>query len=161
MSTYQWASASATATYAFGQQLGSLFTPGVVVALQGDLGAGKTVLTQGIAAALNIQERVTSPTFTLVNEYLYGNIPLIHIDTYRLGEDTTAAGLEAATFGLEEILDRGDAIVVIEWAERVAPLLPADHLTITLAAVPAAPTQRTITCTAHGPRSRLILERLL
>ena len=127
---------SPAATYALGQRLGQLLRPGQVVALHGDLGAGKTLLTQGIAAGLGVTGRVTSPTFTLVNRYRTGQgFDLVHIDCYRLGEGALDATLEAVAFGLEEILAADDAIVVIEWAERVATLLPADCLQITITPV--------------------------
>lgn len=153
---------SATATFALGQQLGRLLHSGQVLALQGDLGAGKTVLTQGIAQALGITTRVTSPTFTLVNEYTRPNgDQLIHIDCYRLGSPTQNDGAAEATFfGLEEIVERSDAIVIIEWAERVAALLPTDYLQISLSYDLATPEQRQIQVVAHGPQSAQIIERL-
>jgi tRNA threonylcarbamoyladenosine biosynthesis protein TsaE len=139
--------ASPEATYDFGKQLGATLAAGQVVALSGDLGAGKTTLTQGIAAGMGIKSRVTSPTFTLINQYQPGErrLLLVHIDTYRLGgDDTVAAQAEAADLGLSEIMsdaafadDHADgAIVVIEWAERIANLLPPDTLYIELTPVP-------------------------
>lgn len=158
--TYTISTHSAAETFSLGQHLGTLLQSGQVVALQGDLGAGKTVLSQGIAYGLGITARVTSPTFTLVSEYTRpdGDF-LIHIDCYRLGSPTQADGaLEAVFFGLEEIVDRNDAVVLIEWAERVATLLPPDHLQIILHADPAAPDQRQIQFIAHGPQSATIVE---
>jgi tRNA threonylcarbamoyladenosine biosynthesis protein TsaE len=127
-------------THDLGSRLGAAALPGLVIALHGDLGAGKTTLTQGIAAGLGITARVTSPTFTLVSEYAGTRLRLIHIDTYRLGDAPAAALAEAGTFGLAEILETAGepdnglagAIVVIEWAERVASALPADTLTVDL-----------------------------
>ncbi len=149
---------SAQATFALGQQLGQRVQPGQVIALSGDLGAGKTLFTQGLATGLGVTQRVTSPTFTLVNEYATARAAtLIHIDTYRLGTTNAAAEREAATLGLAEILERGDAIVVIEWAERVASLLPADHLHITLQQDPTHAEVRQITMTATGPQSAKII----
>ena len=111
-----------------------------IIALQGELGAGKTTFTQGFASGLGITEHVTSPTFTLVNEYETSmGCPFVHVDSYRLGDLTANSGeeddsiaLDAATFGLEEILDDGQAIVVIEWADRVASLLGDDYLRVEL-----------------------------
>lgn len=124
------------ATYALGQQIGRLLRPGQVLALHGELGAGKTLLTQGIAAALGVTQRVTSPTFTLVNRYRTAQgFDLVHIDCYRLGEGKVDATLEAAAMGLEELLASEDAVVVIEWAERVASLLPTAHGSISIALV--------------------------
>lgn len=153
---------SATETFHLGQQLGQTVQAGQVIALHGDLGAGKTVLTQGMANGMGITARVTSPTFTLVSEYLCRNGNwLIHIDCYRLGSPTGDDGaLEAAFFGLEEILERPDAIVVIEWAERVASLLPPDQLQIRLLPDVTAPEQRQIHFMAHGPQSVQVIEQL-
>ena len=159
--TYTLTTHSAAETFRLGQQVGRLLPLGQVLALQGDLGAGKTVLTQGIAQGLGITARVTSPTFTLVSEYTRPNGDLlIHIDCYRLGSPTGADGaLEATFFGLEEIVDRSDAIVVIEWAERVATLLPPDYLQISLSYDRITPDQRQLQLLAHGPQSAQIVER--
>ena len=159
--TYTISTHSTAETFGLGQHLGRLLPSGQVLALQGDLGAGKTVLTQGIAQGLGITARVTSPTFTLVSEYTRPNGDLlIHIDCYRLGSPTQTDGsLEATFFGLEEIVDRSDAIVVIEWAERVAPLLPPDYLQINLSYDRATPDQRQIQLMAHGPQSAQVVER--
>lgn len=161
MVTYLTETRSSAETFALGQRLGQQAAAGQVIALHGDLGAGKTVLTQGIAAGLGIKARVTSPTFTLVSEYPYAkNQYLIHIDCYRLGSLTQTDGaLEAAFFGLEEILDRADAIVIIEWAERVATLLPADHLQISLTYTHSAPANRQIEFVAYGPVSATMLQQ--
>lgn len=163
MMTYATESASAAETFKLGQHLGRTLRAGQVIALHGDLGAGKTVLTQGIAAGLGVQGRVTSPTFTLVGEYVCasGDV-LIHVDCYRLGSPTQQDGsLEAAFFGLDELLDRTDTIVIIEWAERVAALLPSDHLQITLCYDMAMPEKRQISLTAHGPQSASVVAQLM
>lgn len=162
MLTFTTTTASAAETFRLGQQLGRLLSSGRVVALHGELGAGKTVLTQGLAAGLGITARVTSPTFTLVSEYARANGDwLIHIDCYRLGTpDAEDGALEAAFFGMEEILDRPDAIVIIEWAARIASLLPPDHLQITLWYAQATPDARQVQLTAHGPQSAQVIEQL-
>jgi len=162
--------ASAAATHDLGYRLGAGATAGQIIALRGDLGAGKTTLTQGIAAGLGITARVTSPTFTLVNEYARGSrgLRLIHIDIYRLGDTPETARREAATFGLEEILaaaawpdgDSDGSVVVIEWAEKIAPLLPADYLDVHLVAPPTAPDDRLISLTAFGPQSAALRDTL-
>jgi tRNA threonylcarbamoyladenosine biosynthesis protein TsaE len=141
--------ASPQATHEFGRQLGAALAPGQIVALSGDLGAGKTTLTQGIAAGMGISARVTSPTFTLVNQYSPGTrrLLLVHIDTYRLGDNATSAQAEAVDMGFAEIIndagfadDHTDgAIVVIEWAERIAALLPPNTLYIQLTPLPDDP----------------------
>jgi tRNA threonylcarbamoyladenosine biosynthesis protein TsaE len=112
-------------TLKFGQVLGSLLRAGDVIALIGDLGAGKTTLTQGIAQGMGIKDRVTSPTFTLVQEYR-GRVPLFHFDPYRLERPE-----DVYDFGFEEYLERG-GVVVVEWADRIAALLPEEQLTLTL-----------------------------
>jgi tRNA threonylcarbamoyladenosine biosynthesis protein TsaE len=160
--------ASPQATHELGRQLGAMLAPGQIVALSGDLGAGKTTLTQGIAAGLGITARVTSPTFTLVNQYEPGErrLLLIHIDTYRLGDTPASAQAEALDLGLEEIMndasfadDASDgAIVVIEWAERVAELLPANTLHIQLTPVPSDPNARTATLTTSSPEIAAIVQ---
>jgi tRNA threonylcarbamoyladenosine biosynthesis protein TsaE len=104
---------------AFGQTQASDLRRGDVLALSGDLGAGKTHFVKGLAAALGTVAAVTSPTFTLIHEYLGGRLPLYHFDFYRLeGED------EALKIGLDEYLD-GDGVCVIEWADKFPYLLPA------------------------------------
>jgi tRNA threonylcarbamoyladenosine biosynthesis protein TsaE len=110
---------SAAETIAFGRQLAARLKPGDVVALSGELGAGKTCLVKGIAAGLGVKEEITSPTFTLIHEHP----PLAHVDLYRL---ESAEGL-----GLEEYFGE-PWITVIEWAEKIEPLLPANTIRIRL-----------------------------
>lgn len=157
---------SADETHCFGIELGKRLVAGSVVALSGDLGAGKTTFTQGIAVGLGINERVTSPTYTLVNEYDIA-IPaeselgrLIHIDSYRLGDSDDDALSEAETFGMEELLDDHNAIIVIEWAERLRPVLPSDHLWILLRATGSDGTWRELVVGATGPHSSAVLHQL-
>ena len=147
-------------THILGQRLGALLQAPQLIALHGDLGAGKTALTQGIAVGLGVKARVTSPTFILVNHYPLSNgTTLVHIDCYRLGEAASAAANEAATFGLEEIVEDPQAIVVIEWAERIASLLPADHLQITLTRLEQDSATRQIELLATGPQSAQVLQQ--
>ncbi len=118
----------AEATRKLGVSLGRSLAAGTVILLQGDLGAGKTTLVQGIAEGLEIQDSVESPTFTLINEYLTGRIPLYHLDLYRLEpEETEALHLESYWDGLERDL----GIVAIEWAERLQ-YKPDNYLQICL-----------------------------
>ena len=118
----------AEATRKFGVALGRSLAAGTVILLQGDLGAGKTTLVQGIAEGLEIQDSVESPTFTLINEYLIGRIPLYHLDLYRLEpEEAEALHLESYWDGLERDL----GIVAIEWAERLQ-YKPDNYLQICL-----------------------------
>ena len=100
-------------TEAVGAALGKLLQPGAVIAYQGDLGAGKTAFTRGLAKGLGCGEIVTSPTYTIVNEYLSGRLPLFHFDMYRL-----ASSDDLWDIGWEDYLDR-NGICAVEWSERV------------------------------------------
>lgn len=110
----------AAETMDFGRQLAASLQPGDVIAMTGDLGAGKTCLVKGIAAGLGVTQAVTSPTFTLIHEYRDGRLPVYHVDLYRL--DSVQ---QAQAIGLEEYL-AGDGVTIIEWAEKIAELLPAN-----------------------------------
>ena len=111
---------SAAETQALAARLAAEMPPGTVLCLHGDLGAGKTCFVQGLARALGVRRPVGSPTFTLINEYK-GPKPLAHIDLYRIRGAGDAFGL-----GLEDYLFHYPGIVAIEWAERVAELLPEE-----------------------------------
>lgn len=104
-------------TIKLGQKIASILKPGDILALFGQLGAGKTTLIQGIAQGLGVKDYVTSPTFILINEY-QGRLPFYHIDLYRL-EDP----LQIEELGIDEYYEKG-GVVVIEWAERLGDLLP-------------------------------------
>ena len=114
-------------TWKLAAELADELGPGTVLALHGELGAGKTCFIQGLAAALGVTEPVTSPTYTLIGEY-QGRLPLHHIDLYRLSGPDEALGL-----GLEEYFD-ASGITAIEWAERAEGLLPPDLLHIRIEA---------------------------
>jgi len=105
-------------TAAFGRSIASTLRRGDVLALCGELGAGKTHFVKGIAAGLDGSDVVTSPTFTLIHEYTGGRLPLFHFDFYRLEDES-----EAIKIGLEEYLD-GEGVCAIEWAEKFSALLP-------------------------------------
>jgi tRNA threonylcarbamoyladenosine biosynthesis protein TsaE len=124
-------------TEAAGARLGATLGPGDVVALSGELGAGKTVFVQGLARALGVAGGATSPTFVLVNEYR-GRLPVHHVDAYR-----TASLAELRDLGLDEMMD-GDGVTVIEWAERLEPLLPARAVRVRITGVGDEPRQITI-----------------
>lgn len=110
---------SADETTQVGRALGSILNRGDVVCLTGDLGTGKTALTNGIASALGIEDYITSPTFTIVNEYKT-EVPLYHFDVYRISDPE-----EMYDIGFEEYL-YGEGVVVIEWAELIKGILPDD-----------------------------------
>ncbi|MEH2053751.1 tRNA (adenosine(37)-N6)-threonylcarbamoyltransferase complex ATPase subunit type 1 TsaE [Nostoc sp.] len=120
--------ADAEATLRLGITLGESLTPGSVILLEGDLGAGKTTLVQGIGKGLGIVEPIVSPTFTLINEYTEGRLPLYHLDLYRLEpQEVAALNLESYWEGVEFI----SGIVAIEWAERL-PYKPDSYLSVSL-----------------------------
>jgi len=104
-------------TEALGAALGKILTAGSIIAYQGDLGAGKTAFTRGLARGLGCTETVTSPTYTIVNEYLSGRLPLFHFDMYRLHSSD-----DLWDIGWEDYLDRG-GICAVEWSENVADAL--------------------------------------
>ena len=109
----QYLSNSPEQTEAIGAALAKILTPGTVLAYRGDLGAGKTAFTRGLARGLGYEEPVTSPTYTIVNEYLGGRLPLFHFDMYRLGSAD-----DLWDIGWEDYLDRG-GICAVEWSENV------------------------------------------
>ena len=94
----------------------------MVICLDGELGSGKTVFTKGFANALGVDENITSPTFTIIKEYLYGELPLYHMDVYRLDGNTEAVGIE-------EYFNQG-GITIIEWAKTIKDILPEERLEI-------------------------------
>ena len=114
---------SAEETYEFAKNFGQALLGGCTIALDGDLGAGKTVFVQGLAAGLGIDKPITSPTFTIVRQY-QGRLPLNHFDVYRIEEPE-----ELYEIGFSEYLGNGQ-VTVIEWAERIAMLLPENTVFI-------------------------------
>lgn len=125
-------------TEAVGEQFGRTVADGTVVAMYGDLGAGKTAFVRGMARGMGIHERVSSPTFTIVNEYL-GDRTLIHFDMYRLGSAD-----ELFDIGWEDYLERG-GVCAVEWSELVADALPSDTVYVTITRCPDQDSWRTIT----------------
>ena len=112
-------------TREIGSKLGELLTPKSVICLIGDLGAGKTTMTQSLARALGVDDYITSPTFTIVNEY-EGKMPLYHFDVYRIGSSE-----EMYDIGFDEYID-GDGVCIIEWANLIEDILPDEYLYIEL-----------------------------
>lgn len=110
--------ASSSETFALGKRFGEEATAGEIICLSGDLGVGKTVFTQGLAKGLGIEEPVTSPTFTIVEQHTEGRLPLYHFDVYRIGDVS-----EMDEIGYEDCFF-GDGICLIEWAELVEEIIP-------------------------------------
>jgi tRNA threonylcarbamoyladenosine biosynthesis protein TsaE len=135
---------SAEETELLGERLGAVLRAGDVVALTGDLGAGKTTFVHGTARGLGYEGPVTSPTFTLVKEYEGGRVPIYHLDIYRLERMQDVIDL-----GFEELVDRG-AVVFVEWGDAIEALLPPDHLQVDLTMPPEGDTRR-LEITWYGP----------
>ena len=123
----------------------------MIICLDGELGSGKTVFTKGIANALGIEENITSPTYTIIKEYLSGEMPLYHMDVYRL--DGNVEGL-----GIEEYFNKG-GIVVIEWAKTIESILPEERLDIKFKIVEED--KRVLIITPHGRKYEELCEAVL
>ena len=149
---YQTNSAEETRTLA--SNLGAVLRPGDTLCLIGDLGAGKTTFTQGLALGLGLppDEPVNSPTFMLLAEHPGGRVPLFHFDVYRLPDSSALYDL-----AFDEYLS-GEGVVVIEWADRITDALPPDRLDLVFSAVSYE--TRQITITAQGERAKEILSQL-
>lgn len=117
---------SAEETFAFGRQIGQQAKAGEVYTLIGDLGVGKTVLTQGVAAGLDIEEPVNSPTFTILQIYEEGRLPFYHFDVYRIGDVE-----EMEEIGYEDCF-YGEGVCLIEWANLIEEILPREYRQITI-----------------------------
>lgn len=131
-------SRSAEETRALGERLGARLGKSDVVACVGALGAGKTCFLQGLARGLGVQTDVTSPTFVLVNEY-EGRLRVYHVDAYR-----TTSLTELVDIGIEEML-HGDGVTVVEWADKLLPLLPARAITVTISGLGDEPREIELT----------------
>ena len=136
-----------------GERIGAAAEPGTVLALTGDLGSGKTSLVQGIARGLEVPRDfyVTSPTYTLINEYP-GRLPLYHVDLYRIGETA-----DFEEIGLYEILE-GEGVVAIEWAGWIREELPPDHLHVDISIL--SEDSRKIRLTAYGLGASNLLKKV-
>ncbi len=147
-------SSSETESLELGRQIGVVLNPGAVVALWGELGAGKTLITRGIAYGLGVPPScyITSPTFTIINEY-DGRVHLYHLDLYRIAcaDDLETVPWREALFG--------DGIAVVEWPERLGEVLPEERLDIFLEIT--GDETRTISLQAHGERILELLDRVV
>ncbi|MED3645455.1 tRNA (adenosine(37)-N6)-threonylcarbamoyltransferase complex ATPase subunit type 1 TsaE [Halalkalibacterium halodurans] len=141
---------SPEATMAFAQKLADKLLAGDVITLEGDLGAGKTSFTKGLALGLGIKRVVKSPTFTIIREYK-GRLPLYHMDVYRLNE-------EEEDLGFDEYF-HGDGVTVVEWASLIEGRLPPVRLAITI--THAGESERQLSFTAYGERWEEVLKELL
>jgi tRNA threonylcarbamoyladenosine biosynthesis protein TsaE len=139
----------ADAMRALAARLGGLVQPGDALALVGDLGAGKTVFVQGLAAGLGYAGPVTSPTFTLIHVYEGGRTTLYHADLYRLEREA-----ELDDVGLDDTF-RQEGVVAVEWADRFPGVMPGDHLELRLEVV--SPAERRLTARATGERAAALL----
>lgn len=126
-------------TEKIGAAIGKIIPAGTVLAYRGDLGAGKTAFTRGLARGLGFTEAVTSPTYTIVNEYLGGRLPLFHFDMYRL-----SSADDLFDIGWEDYLSRG-GVCAVEWSEQVEDALPPESIRVTFRRRPEADDWRTIT----------------
>lgn len=143
---------TAAQTVGLGKVLGRVVCPNATIVLCGDLGAGKTQFTKGVAEGLDIAEAITSPTFTILMAYTSGRIPLYHFDLYRLSEPD-----QLVDIGYDDLLEAG-GVSVIEWGDRFPEVLPQDHLAIAFSLDGDA--DRTLSCVATGPLSQGLLDVL-
>ena len=135
----EYLSHSVAETEDLGARLAAVLSPGAVVAYTGGLGMGKTAFTRGLARGLGCRGRVTSPTFTIVNEYEGGRLPLFHFDMYRLADADALFDI-----GWEDYLDRG-GVCAVEWSEQVAEAMPPETVYVTISRRPEDDRARTIT----------------
>ena len=142
-----------TETSAWAESVGTKVVPGLVLCLDGDLGAGKTLFVQGLAKSLHIQEEVTSPTFNLMNIY-EGDCVLHHFDLYRLETED-----ELDEIGFYEYSEAVDDVVIIEWSDKFIDCLPEDYIHIELDRT-GKEDERTITVSLHGEKNQKFYEEL-
>ncbi|MCL6519083.1 MAG: tRNA (adenosine(37)-N6)-threonylcarbamoyltransferase complex ATPase subunit type 1 TsaE [Armatimonadetes bacterium] len=141
---------SSEETELLGEQIGRALQPGVVVALIGELGAGKTTLTKGIARGLGVTDLVHSPTFTLIHEHK-GRVPVYHFDLYRLESHEEMEDLDYESYF------RGEGVTIIEWAEKIPGILPSDRLEIRISEKNST---RRFDLIATGTQSEEVLGRI-
>lgn len=146
---YKWTLAGVEQTKNFAERLAAFLQPGDLLALEGDLGAGKTTFTQGLARGLGVRNVVNSPTFTIIKEY-QGRLPLYHMDVYRVGDDVDSLGLDDYFFG--------EGVCVVEWASLIEDVLPQERLTIFLRT--AGDEQRLIELVPQGDRYVRLCEEI-
>ena len=150
---YKITSYSERDTIELAQNIESEKFPNMIICLEGDLGSGKTIFAKGFAAALEVQEEITSPTFNIIKEYTSGELPLYHMDVYRLDG-------KVEDLGIEEYYTKG-GITIIEWADMIADNLPEERLDIKIRVSSEDEDTRIITITPHGRVYEDICEAIL
>lgn len=148
---YKITTKSEMETIALAQNFESEKFPNMIICLNGELGSGKTMFTKGLANALGIEETITSPTFTIIKEYLYGELPLYHMDVYRLDGITEGVGIE-------DYFNKG-GVVVIEWANTIKDILPKERLDMKF--LVADENKRVIILEPHGKKYEDLCEAVL
>jgi len=147
---YKFTARSENDTFALAQNFESEKFPNMIICLNGELGSGKTIFTKGIASALGIKDTITSPTFTIIKEYM-GELPLYHMDVYRLDGETDG-------IGIEEYFNKG-GVVVIEWANTIKHILPNERLDIRFVAT--GENKRILVLEPHGKKYEELCEAVL
>lgn len=150
---YKVATYSEEETIELAQNIESEKFPNMVICLQGDLGSGKTMFTKGFAKALEVKEEITSPTFNIIKEYTSGELPLYHMDVYRLDG-------KVDDLGIEEYYTRG-GITIIEWADMIPDYLPENRLDIKIKSSSEIEDKRTIVLIPHGQKYEEICEAVV
>ena len=150
---YKITSNSENDTVELAQNIESEKFPNMVICLIGDLGSGKTMFTKGFAAALEVKEEITSPTFNIIKEYNSGELPLYHMDVYRLDG-------KVDDIGLEDYYNKG-GICIIEWADMIKDYLPEEHLEIRFKLSNEDEDTRIVTITPHGSKYEELCEAIL
>ena len=150
---YKVTTYSVEETIVFAQNIESEKFPNMVICLQGDLGSGKTMFTKGFAKALEVKEEITSPTFNIIKEYTSGELPLYHMDVYRLDG-------KVDDLGIEEYYTRG-GITIIEWADMIPDYLPENRLDIKIKSSSEIEDKRTIVLIPHGQKYEEICEAVV
>ncbi|MMZ53225.1 tRNA threonylcarbamoyladenosine biosynthesis protein TsaE [Aneurinibacillus migulanus] len=147
--TYTFHTRSMQETQELAESVGRLVEPGDVFTLTGDLGAGKTTFTQGLARGMDISGVVNSPTFTIIKEYM-GRLPLYHMDVYRMEDELEDLGFDEYFYG--------DGVTVVEWPQMIAEQLPAERCEIAITR--GEGDERTLIFTAYGRRYEIVCEAI-
>ena len=150
---YKITSTSESDTIELAENIESEKFPNMVICLIGDLGSGKTIFTKGFASSLEVKEEITSPTFNIIKEYTSGELPLYHMDVYRLNG-------KVEELGIEDYYDKG-GITIIEWADMIEDYLPSERLDIKFKLSSEDENTRIITITPHGSNYESVCEDVL